>query len=269
MQRDWSVWQRTWLTWAETDCFKRRIDKALDAIRDAENTGRELYVGVSGGKDSIALAWLVAEAGADFRWAHARTPMETPGMFAAADAMAVRCDRELDIIDPDLGKPFWEWLRTLPPIGSNPFREPYAQEVRDRCSAGALLYWYSHAYGFSGYLTGMRTEESRGRRLNRKVRGIAYQRTDHMYICNPISDWTARDVWAAIVSNDLPTCPHYRLTLEKLGMSPESPASRVDFVVAPEGATAFPILYTTSVLYPSLFRQICEARPECRKEARL
>jgi 3'-phosphoadenosine 5'-phosphosulfate sulfotransferase (PAPS reductase)/FAD synthetase len=253
--------------WSETEAFHIRVKRAIQVIQDAGSQLQRLFVGVSGGKDSIALGYLCHLAGADFQWAHAHTPLETPGMLDAADALAKHCDRELDIVDPDLRMDFWQWLRVLGRPGVNPFREPYAQELRNKTSAGALLYWYRHEYRFTGYLTGMRTEESRGRRMNRKIRGISYQRTDGCYVSNPISDWTARDVWAFILSNNLPICPHYRTALERLGISPESPGSRVDFVVAPDSATSLPILYTTSVLYPDLFRRICEVRPECRKEA--
>jgi len=263
----WESWQRAWLEWSNTQVYHRRVKRAVEVVQDVAASGRPLYAGISGGKDSVAMAWIINIAGAkDIVWAHAYTPLETPGMLDAANATASLFDRELDIIEPDVGAPFWEWFRDLRPVGCNPFREPFRQKIRDTISSGALLNWYCVERRFAGYLTGMRSEESRGRRMNRKIRGLSYELKSGVTVTNPLGDWSARDVWAAIAANRLPTCPHYQLALERFGISPESPTSRVDMVVAPETATALPVMYTTRTLYPELYRRICEARPECRKE---
>ena len=263
----WDSWQLTWKAWSDTNAFRGRVRRAVECVRDVASSGRPLYAGISGGKDSVAMAWVIHLAGAtDIVWAHAYTPLETPGMLAAAEATAELFDREIEIIDPEVGKPFWEWFRELQPVGCNPFREPFRQQIRDAISSGSLLNWYGQERRFLGYLTGMRSEESRGRRINRKLRGLSYNLRSGVTVCNPLSDWTARDVWAAIAANNLPTCPHYQLAYERLGVSPESPTSRVDMVVAPETATALPVMMMTKTLYPDLYRAICAARPEIARE---
>jgi predicted phosphoadenosine phosphosulfate sulfurtransferase len=129
-----------------------------------------------------------------------------------------------------------------------------------------MLMMYCEQCGYRGYLTGMRSDESKGRLANRKFRGLSYLKKDGISVCNPLGDWSAADVWAAVVSNDLPCCHHYQLIYERFGTSPESPTSRVDMVVAPETATVLPLMYITKVLYPDLYERICQARPECRKD---
>lgn len=65
-------------------------------------------------------------------------------------------------------------------------------------------------YSFDGVAYGLRSEESRGRYMNAKMRGAIFQyKRDGLWACQPIHDWTYEDVWAYIISNDIPYCSVY------------------------------------------------------------
>jgi 3'-phosphoadenosine 5'-phosphosulfate sulfotransferase (PAPS reductase)/FAD synthetase len=59
------------------------------------------------------------------------------------------------------------------------------------------------------HLIGLRAEESRGRLMNRRAHGVLYPRGDGRWIATPLADWTALDVFAYLVSNDLPVSQEY------------------------------------------------------------
>lgn len=59
--------------------------------------------------------------------------------------------------------------------------------------------------GCDGVFLGLRAEESVGRTANVKRRGMIYRSIETgMLHCIPLAYWSARDVWAYIVSRDLP-----------------------------------------------------------------
>lgn len=65
-------------------------------------------------------------------------------------------------------------------------------------------------YGFDGVAYGLRAEESHGRAMHARARGAVFQyKRDGLWACQPIHDWLYDDVWAFIVTNDLPHCGVY------------------------------------------------------------
>lgn len=65
-------------------------------------------------------------------------------------------------------------------------------------------------YHFDGVAYGLRAEESQGRAMHAKFRGAVFQyKRDGLWGCQPIHDWMYDDVWAYIVSNDIPYCGVY------------------------------------------------------------
>jgi hypothetical protein len=56
---------------------------------------------------------------------------------------------------------------------------------------------------------GLRSAESRGRRLSRAVRGRDYVTANNLRHLLPIADWSGRDVLAWLITRDLPLFPLY------------------------------------------------------------
>lgn len=257
---DWDNYLRLWEGHAKTSAYLRRWDRACEHAARGITHGR-FYCALSGGKDGVAVAAVVNVAcGHDVMLAHAHTELNTPGMLETAERTAELLDMDLDVFEPD--RDIWQWLRSWPKQYSLRERE-HRREFDRLFASGNMLVAYQYANGFTGAFSGVRADESKGRRLNRMFRGHLYQLAkDASWMCNPIGDWSARDVFACAVSRGLPIHPYYRLALEQLEIDPESPGSRVDCVVPREEVTRLPAALPLRVLYPDLYRRITAIRPE-------
>lgn len=256
----WDAWVKAWATHAQTAVHRRRVESAANTVRSLLLTTK-YFCGLSGGKDGVATAGLLKLAGrGDIPLVHVYTPLNTPGMEETAKATAETLGSKLTIIEPDIPDDFWSWLRSLPaPITS---RGNYSI-LGNKIAVGNMLVAYTYEHKLDGAINGMRSEESKGRRINRKVRGRAYRlKSDGKEMVQPIVDWEARDVYAFCVANNLPICEHYRLAYERFGLSPESPNSRVDCVIVPDEIASNGSYAMTRQLYPELWRKLVTARPE-------
>lgn len=259
---NWDTWLRTWEAHSQTQAFKRRVQIAIEIAREGwDYAPGKLYCALSGGKDGVALAGVLAAAGLrDVRHCHIHTPLNCPGMLECAEATAEKLDLDLDISEPE--EDVFHWLATAPRSASI-LDEALHGEFRKMFASGNMLVAYQYEHDFAGAFAGMRAEESKGRRWNRIMRGPLYKLSkDGSWMCLPIVDWSARDVFAAAVLWDLPIHPHYRLLLERFGTDPEHPSSRVDCMLPEERVTQLPAGMQCRVLYPDLWSRLVSVRPE-------
>lgn len=246
----WSAVVATWRMHATRPAFKRLVTRTMEAAREIDAEGLRLFLALSGGKDSTALAGVLNEAGVDYHAVHVHTEINTPGTRETVDALADHIGFSLDVCEPE--DDVWELLAQ--PV------EGKKDPLFDRASSGSLLVAHTYAEEWDGSWTGMRANESRGRTMNARVRGSLYQLVvDQKWIAQPLLWWTAQDVYAYIVTRGLPLHPHYRLAYERCGVTPER--SRVDCIVTPETVAARGAHAEARVLYPSLWSRIEAARP--------
>lgn len=72
-------------------------------------------------------------------------------------------------------------------------------------SLGELLDMAARWHGFDGSFIGIRKAESNNRQRLFAMRGeLYYAKTRKLWACHPLMHWSARDVWAYIVVNELP-----------------------------------------------------------------
>lgn len=267
-------WRRAWELHARTPQFARRLEWAKVAARAGASKGR-LFGSLSGGKDSVAMIGLLAEAGLDPHCAHAHCDLNLPDSLDTVNAVCERLDLSLDIVEPEVDP--WALMATFPAdvdVSSFRWRDALARE----CSAGNLLVQYMYTptgaglpdgaepRPWAGSYIGLRQDESRGRKMNRVSRGSLYQSVlDSTWTCTPIVDWSARDVFAFLVSRGLPIHPHYRRCADELGLDPEQ--QRIDWLFASEGANAHGALIPIRRLYPNHWRRLIMARPELAQYA--
>lgn len=267
----WSGWIATWRLHARSRAHRRRRERAVEIVREAAALGVRWVACVSGGKDSIATLAAIQEAGVTMPAVHAWTEINAPEMDRCAREACGALGFDLDEIEPqdDAGRSIdvIEWLRSLPAEWD--ILDPATmREVQLRIASGNMLVAYQYARGLNGAVTGMRSEESRGRRLNELTRGPIYQiKIDSHWMCNPLELWTARDVFAVAVERGLPIHPHYQALYERFGVSPESPQSRVDSLLVPDTIATRGALVLARVLYPELWSKLVDARPELRRMA--
>lgn len=235
--------------------FKRRVAGAMRRIRDIDDEGLPLFLALSGGKDSVALAGMLVECDVYPHAVHVHTELNTPGTLDVVDATIAMLGLSLDVWEPE--HDVWELLRIEP--------ADKRDELFDKASSGSLLvsYTYAHHEQWAGSWTGMRAEESRGRMLNARARGALYQlKIDGKWIAQPLLWLSPQDVLAYALDRGLPIHPHYRRAYERFGATPER--SRVDCLVTPPGVAALGAHAEARVLYPDLWARIEEARPSLR-----
>lgn len=265
----WQSWQQTWAIHARSPAYRSKVKRAVEIISEAERKVGKLFCALSGGKDSLALLAMLRAAQAQHVVAvHCSTPLNTPGMEESAESAADALGFAYEEVEPDLGEStdVWRLLRELPSDQSI-ISGDAGKQLRLKIASGNMLVAYLYQSEWRGSYTGMRADESRGRRVNRMVRGTLYRNSqDGTWMCQPIVDWSSRDVWAAIVNHGLIPPSHYQLLFERFGISPESPMSRVDCVITSDKVAARGAIAHLPVLYPELWDRLVEIRPELRHE---
>ena len=182
------------LVWAKLDTHRRRVDAALSAVSDATKIGA-VGVSFSGGKDSTVVLDLVRRVVPDAPAALFDSGDELPDTYEMA--------RELraDVIRPRL---------TMREMARYSGWWGYADPVDRGCPFDAkriLIGEPSETFVVKQRLRvvayGLRAEESGGRAMHARSRGVLFEGRDRTWYCQPIARWSLADVWAYIASRGL------------------------------------------------------------------
>lgn len=185
-----------WTVLARTDALRARLAKmnalearALAALEDFVRRG-PCYIGVSWGKESMVVAHMAARLrlGVPVVWFPAGT-IENPDCVLVRDEFLARFD--VRYIEHEAASIAW------------------SQDGTHRVHDGAQEAFVraTKAYG-ARYVSGVRAEESRARRLRMKHWGESSINT-----CAPIGWWKIEDVYAYMARYDLPVHPAYACTM--------------------------------------------------------
>ena len=165
----------------------RLTDRAKAAVTEFATAG-DCYMSVSWGKDSVVAAHLALTAvpGLPVRWARARH-VEMPECEQVRDRfLAIHPRARYDEVVFDF------------PV---PLRGEPGHDTADRYDAlGTLL--------TGRYISGLRAEESRMRRISIGHRGLVTANT-----CRPIGGWDATQVFAYLHAENLPVHPAYAMSM--------------------------------------------------------
>jgi phosphoadenosine phosphosulfate reductase len=182
------------LTWNETD----RVKVAIARLRQFEPP-EGYFLAFSGGKDSQCVYHLAVEAGVKFD-AHFNVSLEPPELM-----------RFIRLNYPDVKWEKHQGFNFYTKMSEKGF--PLRQA---RWCCELMKEW-----GGSGriVLTGVRWEESSGRRKRRLVDHLAKSRTvPEPKVCvNPIIDWEVGDVWSYLRSRNIEHCSLYDTGFKRLG----------------------------------------------------
>jgi len=184
--------RETFLLHAETEEHHTRIAQAQENIAETFRTFRKPYVAYSGGKDSLVMLHLALQQMPDimvYHWDYGPYYMpreierEVINIAISVGVKAVRCE-------------------TTP---------KYVQLKRTAVGVlGKVLYGrvipQLKSEGYDCSLIGLRAAESRKR--TRRTKSL-FEKDGSIHSAFPIRHLSARDVWAYIVSHDLPYCSHY------------------------------------------------------------
>ena len=192
----WRRFRRTCSRHARSLGFASRVARARECIVQFIESDPSAYVAWSAGKDSTALMHLASQCGVR-RGMSIKDDLDFPGeeeyITKYSDAWGVR----LDIIRPHVSlEPLFAEVEIGDDIHS---RSSHLSEV----GFYSLIEEYQATTGGAGVLLGLRSRESRYRAVNRVTRGLWYRKKDGFQVCQPIADWTGRDVFAYLFSNEI------------------------------------------------------------------
>lgn len=185
MEREWREY---FIAWSRTEEYGRKVEEAKRIIREALSRFEKPYIAYSGGKDSTALMHLVLREDENVtvvHWDYGRYYIPRNLHEEIVD-IAKKCGAKNILI---LTSPLYEKLgrRARNVIG----RHFIGLEIPKLIKQG-----YDCAF------LGLRAEES----VKRRIRTENFYERDPRGIVNvfPLRNFTWRDVWAYIVSNDVP-----------------------------------------------------------------
>lgn len=186
-----SKWRETFLLHSRTEGFQRHIEIAQEIIKNALQKYRKPYIAFSGGKDSTCMMHLVLQ--------------QKP------DTMILHWDYGRYFIPLEMHQ---EIIENTKKIGAKNLRietstkyERLGREARNIIGTemiGKLIPQLIEE-GYDAVFVGLRRLES----LKRKRRINAGRSLTEMPEIFPIHLWSWMDVWAYVISNDLPYLSHY------------------------------------------------------------
>ncbi len=189
----------------------RELVRRVEQARRALDTALALDVpggwrlGLSGGKDSSALAALCAAHGAHLQAMSVKDDLDYPGEREALHRLVTRTGHALTVLTPPVS--LLAYLQTTRPSLIEDLHGRTA-DLSARWFYG-LLDQHRAQEGYGGVLLGLRAQESHGRAMNRATRGHVYQRSDGLHVAQPLADWSALDVHAYLWREGIPLLPVY------------------------------------------------------------
>lgn len=220
----------------------------------------DAYVAWSAGKDSTALAHLVANELGKVGAMAIKDDLDYPGEVDYLQSLAPRWGVDLDILKPNFSLQQY--------LSDHADEIDAGEDLHGRASAFAerafysLIDTYRERMDAPGVYLGMRADESDGRAKNFYKRGHIYTKKTGEVVCQPLATWVDRDVYAYVFAHDIPLLPVYRCVRlhDRPGRVRKSwwlPGSH-----SRHGATVWMKTY-----WPSLYRRLCELLPDTRYHA--
>jgi len=195
--------------------FPKTDDAILDSIRQRVANGTKVYVGLSGGKDSVSVCLLLQELGIPFTAVFADTGWEAELTYNYVQWFVTEFKIELVTVNED-GESLPEVIRRKGCFPKKQRRfctedlkeKPISAFLRGRQEAGEDII----------SAAGIRAEES-AQRASMQVFNVA----DKRFNCDtwhPVFTWTYEDVIAMHHRADCKPNPHYLLGAERVGCFP-------------------------------------------------
>ena len=200
-----------YLLHSETKGYKRRIEEAMQiaqkAIKEIDGNHALSY---SGGKDSNVMLDICLKAGfkgdlIQFFYSEYENPKMNLDM---ANAMSDKYGLNLYRLKCYSSKEAWDEAGRFFVVPASDLEKKLVRMVST--DFGKQSNKISRENGYNLHFIGMRKAESRQRRMTLGSRGLTYYaKTRNGFTCCPIGKLTDDDIWAYIISNNLPYIPCY------------------------------------------------------------
>lgn len=236
--------------------YKDRKRKAIDICCECLEKAEHPYLALSGGKDSVAMAFIVDEAarkcGVNFRmWAHI-SDASFPGTLETCKEVAEKTGRILDVYESE--KSAFSYMNN-----------------EKKQSFGKSGVFFDSIRGYAKdkdfAFVGIRAYESKRRMTAAKIHGqVFYSKSmGDVTICHPLLWFRLVDVAAALVEYDAPIHPIYKKAPVKYYMNSfrEDSFIRLGYITSKDllnkGTASF-----LRVNYPDKFNELATVYPEIR-----
>lgn len=195
-----------YLLHSKTKGYKRRIEEAMQTAQKAiKEIGGNHALSYSGGKDSTVMLDICLKAGfkGDLMQFFYSEYENSQMNLEMADNMSEKYRLKLYRIKCYSSKEAWDEAGRFFAVPSNDLEKSLARKVS--ADFGKQSKKISQENGYNLHFIGMRKAESRQRRMTLGSRGLTYYtKTRNAFTCCPIGKLTDDDIWAYIVSNNLP-----------------------------------------------------------------
>lgn len=236
--------------WSKQESFVRKVSNALAVLRRARANDTRPYIAFSGGKDSTVMLDIVRQV--------------------FPDAPAVLSDDEWHLPET------LEYIATIPNLHRVAGRRTHADwftawEQHDKLPEsvawieamefGSRMGTWARGRGCNAACIGIREDESVKRRVHVRHSGqLFYAKSRQMWHVYPIAKFTLIDIWAYIVSRELPYNHAYD-RLAQIGV--ELKAQRVG-PMAVDAVLGYGQMAILKKGWPDLFNRFASAHPEAR-----
>lgn len=231
---------------AQLRTFQNRVSDAYETVREALTHMQCPYVAFSGGKDSTVVLQIVRDIAPDVPAVWGDEEYNLPETHDLVDATP----NVIKVALPDYHADcFFAWQHGNVPEGTI---------LIDKSKYTEFDY-HRRLLGFDGAFLGLRKQESIARRkVLGRLGNSRFCATHGLWECNPIASWRTEDVWAFIVSRDVPYNAAYN-KLMHFGLPIH--LQRVGPIVV-ERISGFGQLRITKQLWPDLYQRFIAAHPE-------
>ena len=192
------VERETYLLHSRLASYRRKVERAQQAIREGLKMMENPYVALSWGKDSEVTTHLAIAERPHVRVMFINGGCGYPETYALRDRLVPEWD--LNYIEINSQTEHWaDYLRRR---GLGVDLDP-AKGTRIAKTSWAVK--FARANEHDGVIMGLRAEESGRRKIALLRGGVLYRvKADRLWHCCPLAWWSVRDVWAYIVEHDLP-----------------------------------------------------------------
>lgn len=253
-ERPIEYWRDLYLVHANTSAFQRKVEKSKNIIEEFLSIGAKSYSSLSGGKDSTAMTHLIASVNKDVQIVSQKDDMDFPGEKEFVKMIAGICNMGISVIEPK--ESLWDILESF----------DFTEDVHSSGTDFSERFFYGvlrahqKEKNYKGAFLGLRAEESKGRAMNAKVnRYIYYNLSWGQLICQPIIEWSAKDVFGYLFKHNLPILPLYFQT--KFVGSPEK--IRKSWVL-PSAQSSQGQATWLKYYYPEIFNRLAKINPKIR-----
>lgn len=183
--------------------FQRKVQKSLSIIREAFRIeGVKWSASISFGKDSLVLLDLLHQVTDKIPVYFMDSEYKLPDVYETLELAQQRYRFDIHKTYFADGRPIQEvWEKFgIPGINRTEAMQNKALKVLKKDPADR----WAKEHGYNGIFWGIRKEESASRKWMIMSFGVTFENKQGFYRCAPLADWKADDIWAYIVSRQLP-----------------------------------------------------------------